>query len=241
MIKNTGNHYITWKYWHAPYLHAQSLGIIAAYDMYIECCEGNLDASWAVDMKKRMTFSQFQIKLSEQMLAYKPVDNLYPGDKTFRISTKTHKARRKSDEDERVGIGPSAEGVTMEHYRAALGSGRLCSTLEEICEHFSSVYSDKGNNQLACEACGQKTIWRCGLCAKAMCTTRKRSWSGGKCIFAYHSHEFFGLSRSDKAELEGKDLRSWTPPNNYVVSKNARKIKRWKRELEDTNNDNAKG
>jgi hypothetical protein len=32
MIKNTSNWYITWKYWHAPYLHAKSMGIIAAYD-----------------------------------------------------------------------------------------------------------------------------------------------------------------------------------------------------------------
>lgn len=238
MIKNTGNRYITWKYWHAPYLHAQSLGIIAAYDMYIECCEGGLDASWAVDVKKRMSFSQFRIKLSEQMLGYNPVNNLYPGDKTFRISTKTHKARRKSDEDERVGLGPSAEGVTMDHYKAALESGRICSTLDEIRKHFAGVYADKGNNQLACEACGKKTIWRCGLCAKAMCTTRNRAWSGGTCIFTFHSHEFFGLSRSDRAELEGKDLRGWTPPNTYVMSKNARKINRWKRELADMNENN---
>ncbi len=55
------------------------------------------------------------------MLGYNPVNNLYPGDKTFRSSTKTHKARRKSDEDDRVGMGPSAEGVTMDHYKAALG------------------------------------------------------------------------------------------------------------------------
>jgi len=238
MIKNTGNRYITWKYWHAPYLHAQSLGIIAAYDMYIECCEGNLDASWAIDVKARMSFSQFRLRLSEQMLGYNPIDNLYAGDKTFWISTKTHKARRKSDDDERVGIGPSAEGFTMDHYKAALESGRLCSTVEEIREHFASVYPDKGNNLLPCEACGQKTLWRCGLCNKAMCTTRKRAWTGGRCIFAYHSHDFFGLSRSDKAELEGKDLRVWAPPNNYVIAKNARKIKRWKRELAGGGNDN---
>ena len=168
---------------------------------------------------------------------------MYPGDKTFQINTRTHKARRKSDVDKvnaRVGIGPSAEGATMEHYQAALASGRLCSTLEEIREHFMSVYVDAGNNRLPCEACGTMTTWRCGLCDKAMCTTIKRKWSGNKCILAYHSHEFFGLSRSDKAQLEGKDVRSWTAPNNYVVSKNARKIKRWKKEMtnmiEDNNN-----
>ena len=229
MIKNTGNRYITWKYWHAPYLHAQSLGIVAAYDMYIECCGGKLDESWAVEVKRRMSFSSFRARLSEQMLGYNPAMNFYPGDKTFRMSTQAPKGRRKSDEDH---INTSPEGVTLEHYKAALQGGRLCATLEEIREHFSSVYPDKGNNAAACEACGSKTIWRCGKCGKAMCTTRKRTWSGGTCIFKYHSHDFFGLSRSDKEQIEGKSIRTWTPPNNYVISKNARKINRWRTQLE---------
>ncbi len=42
MIKNASNWYIMWKYRHAPYLHAKSIRIIAAYDMYIECCDGLL-------------------------------------------------------------------------------------------------------------------------------------------------------------------------------------------------------
>jgi hypothetical protein len=46
MIKNTANKYITWKYWRAPYLHAQSMGIVAAYDMYKECCDGLLGATY---------------------------------------------------------------------------------------------------------------------------------------------------------------------------------------------------
>ena len=68
MIKTAGNTYITWKYWHAPYLHAMSMGVIAAYDMYVECCEGLLDVTWKVDKKNRMTFSQFWLQLSKQML-----------------------------------------------------------------------------------------------------------------------------------------------------------------------------
>jgi hypothetical protein len=59
MIKNTSIRYITWKYWHAPYLHAKSMGIIVAYDMYNECCDGLLDASWAIPKKKRMGFREF--------------------------------------------------------------------------------------------------------------------------------------------------------------------------------------
>ncbi|KAL7426418.1 hypothetical protein ACHAXH_000332 [Discostella pseudostelligera] len=92
----------------------------------------------------------------------------------------------------------------MEHYQAALESGRLCTTLEEVHE-----LQDLWN----------QTTWRCGLCDKAMCTTTNRVWTGNKCILAYHSNEFFGLSQSDRAQLEGKDVRSWTPPSNIVVSK----------------------
>lgn len=247
MIKNAGNRYISWKYWHAPYLHVQSLGIIAAYDMYIECCEGGLDETWRVDAKKRMSFAKFRLRLSEQMLTYNPINNLYPGDSLLREHTKSHKKRRKSNEsdsDARIGNGPTrAGGATIEHYKAAVESGRLCSTVEEIREHFYSVYQNKGNNRLPCEVCGELTIWRCGFCDKPMCTKRKKGWNGGKCIFRYHSHEFFGMSRSDHNLLHGMDLRTWVPPSDFVVSKNARKIARWKRDLQnvgDTNADDGK-
>ena len=117
-------------------------------------------------------------------------------------------------------------------------SGRLCLTIEDIREHFYSVTADKGNNSIHCEVCGIKTIWRCGLCKKAMCTRKKKGWNGGKCIFQYHNHDFFGLSRTDHEKLVGKDLRTWEAPNDHVISKNARKIKRWKREVEgDGDND----
>jgi len=106
-----------------------------------------------------------------------------------------------------------------------------CQAKDEIREHFRSVYNDKGNNRQPCEACGTQTTWRCGLCEKAMCTTTNRVWTGNKCILAYHSHNFFGLSRSDRVQLEGKDVRTWTPPSNIAVSKNAWKIKRWKKEI----------
>ncbi len=83
MIKNTSIRYITWKHWHAPYLHEKSMGMIVAYDMYNECCNGLLDALWAIPKNKQMGFTEFQIKLSEQMLIYDPRDNRYAGDEKF--------------------------------------------------------------------------------------------------------------------------------------------------------------
>jgi hypothetical protein len=65
-----------------------------------------------------------------------------------------------------------------------------------------------------------------------MCTTRNRAWSGGSCIFKYHSHEFFGLYRSDREEIEGKSMQTQMAPTNIVIAKNAQKINRWKTQLE---------
>ncbi len=99
MIKNTGNYSISWKYWPSPYLHAMSMGVIAVYDMYLECSDGMLDAAWMVAKKDRMSFSQFRLRLSEQMLFYDPRNNLYAGDKKFRRTTQMHKMRRKGSKD----------------------------------------------------------------------------------------------------------------------------------------------
>ena len=65
MISIAQVRYITWKYWHSPYLHALAMAIIAAYDMYTECCEGNLDSDWCINEKSRMSFRSFRLALSE--------------------------------------------------------------------------------------------------------------------------------------------------------------------------------
>jgi hypothetical protein len=100
MVKNKGNHYITWKYWHAPYLHGQSLGIIVVYhNMYLECCQGEIDPSWKVDIKKRMTFSQFCMRLSEQMLTCNPGMKFYPGNGTVWTVTQKHNSHQSSEDE----------------------------------------------------------------------------------------------------------------------------------------------
>jgi len=222
MVKNTGNRYITWKYWHSPYLHGKSLGIIAAYDMYLECCEGELDPSWKVDVKHRMKFQQFRLRLSEQMLTYDPSLKCYPGDQTFRRWTQKPKSRR-SSEDQTTTY--SKDGVTLENVKLATENGRLCSSVGALQEHFNAVI--RTTNSMKCEVCGEKTVWKCNLCDKFMCTTRKRNWNGSKCIFNYHSPDFFGLLRSDHVDLFGQDVRTWKAPNEAAVEKNARKIRRW--------------
>jgi len=65
--------------------------VVAAYDMYIECCEGGAHPEWFIEEKDRKSFRAFRLELSGQMLTYDPKDQLYPGNKNFRLVTKVGK------------------------------------------------------------------------------------------------------------------------------------------------------
>ena len=43
LIKNCRMKYQSWKNWHSPMLHATSLAIVVAYDIYLEITEGKLE------------------------------------------------------------------------------------------------------------------------------------------------------------------------------------------------------
>lgn len=238
MIKNCSIRYITWKYWHAPYLHAQAMGVVAAYDMYMECADGQLDNSWAIPMHKRMSFTQFRIKLSEQMLTYDPRHNNYPGDSKFRRYTQQHKLRRstsgsvsENSADDEVS---SNDGLTLEVFKRARALPRFCKTLDDIHKHFSNIV--KLNNAMKCEVCGEKTIWRCEICNKNLCTMSKRTWNGAKCVLTYHNEEFYGLARSDFKSVHGKNIDHWIPPETAAINRNARRVRRFLLELKENDN-----
>jgi len=98
MISMAMIHYVTWKYWCAPFLHGLGIAVTAAFDMYSECCDRLLDPDWKVELKDRMSNISWRLLASEQMLKYNPANNGYPGDKTFRAFSKRPKRMR---EDER--------------------------------------------------------------------------------------------------------------------------------------------
>ena len=131
MIKNTGNRFISWKYWHSPYLHAMSLGIVACFDMYIECCDGDLDPSWKVEPKNRMSYAAFLMRLSEQILQYDPRNDEYAGDNRLRMATQQPKKRRRSSRDftETEEESFPDTGVTITNLRAARQTRRFVQLL----------------------------------------------------------------------------------------------------------------
>lgn len=239
MIKNAGCKYITWKYWHSPYLHALSLGLVVAYDMYKDCVEGYLDREWFVPAKERMNFHQFRDVLSEQMLRYNPQMKKYLGDESFRTYRKQTKKQRDSIGASNEKQSKNAKTKSMSfHERYALASSgkhpRCCNTSEDLRAHFESMFATKGRNIKPCEVCGEGTIWKCKLCNKSLCLLRKRGWAGGKCVMEYHNHEFFGLSRSDSIELYGRKS-GWKPPDERAKRRNASAINRLRR-----NNNNGR-
>jgi hypothetical protein len=67
------------------------MGIVAAYNMYQECCEGLMDPTWDINEKERMSYSELCQKLSTQMLEYNPKNNFYDGDDKL---LQNHKGRR---------------------------------------------------------------------------------------------------------------------------------------------------
>jgi hypothetical protein len=48
-INNCKIQYRSWKYWHSTMNHAKALVCTVSYDMYLECCEGNFDATWKLE------------------------------------------------------------------------------------------------------------------------------------------------------------------------------------------------
>ena len=80
-------------------IHRKALAVVVAYDMYLECAEGDLAPAWK--MEKPMDFWSFREKKSEQMLQYKPTRRKYPGDGNMRAGTQQSQKERKEKAKER--------------------------------------------------------------------------------------------------------------------------------------------
>ena len=126
MIQNTNIKFISWKWWCMAYLHALSLGVLAAYDMYNEYCDGDLSSKWKTEPKHRMSFAVFRQTLSQQMLEYNPSNLKYLGDEKNRMVTQSHKKRQSSiggkRQERKRGdeIFYKEEGMTVDNFAQAM-------------------------------------------------------------------------------------------------------------------------
>jgi hypothetical protein len=114
--------------------------VVATYDMYKECCEGLLDSTWKIDEKERMSYYEFCMKLSKQMLEYDPRNNQYNGENKLRLFTQNHKVRRTIedaiDSCEQLDESFSESGLTNDNFRKGMMLPRLqCWLASDLGNH----------------------------------------------------------------------------------------------------------
>lgn len=219
LIKNTSIFYRSWKYWHSPVNHALSLAVVIAYDVYKECCEGELQEEWKND--NPVDFFTFRETLSLQMLRYNPRSELYPGDEQMRAVTSLPRAKRKS---------MVTDHVTRSQLERAKRSrtSRLCGDIDKLCHHVSSIASLTKPRK--CAWCGVDTYKMCGVCKDSTSkkgiplhyNQTKGEGQGEMCFYHYHNDGMFGLGRNDGTSLlnqKGKKAE-WKKPSKSDIEQN---------------------
>jgi len=213
LIRNCKISYRCWKYWHSPANHGKSLAVVIAYDMYLECCEGELDESWKV--KDPVDFHTFRDILSKQMCRYDPKGQQYPGDEMMRNVTVLNK-KRKAAASKRAANG---EGyVSYEQYESEVKKGRICLTLEEYEVHLSSITKTK--HEVCCAVCGKACYKKCGECGVSLHHFDNRGHGKDmKCHYQWHNQKYLGLTFKDRT-LIGVVTKEWSMWNDGELAEN---------------------
>ena len=227
LIKNVHLSYRSWKYWHSPANHGKALAIVVAYDMYLECCEGELDPDWCV--KEPVDFHTFRDILSKQMCRYDPKSQLYPGDEKMRAVTQMNKAVRQQKQrkihDVRGG-GNFSGKVTHEQYSEARRQKRFCSDLTQYQVHVDSIKTHK--SKAKCAVCGLDTWKKCKKCGAPLHFNQAKGEAKGKnCHMIWHNQIYLGLCFGDR-NLVGKTKNDWKPWTKIQLCENTHWIENLK-------------
>ena len=215
MIKNAAIRFTSWWYWHAPYLHVLSMGVVAAYDMYNQCCDGTLDTSWEIDKSRRLSFSAFCQKLYHSRclnMTHRNWNIRAIRNSDTRLVTQVNKKRQSLQLERRNHnklITYDKGGINMANFQKAMMTERLShgNDLNKLSVHLQCI--EKKTNQMTCEVCGERTYWKCIPCNSAICTTDgRRGWNGGKCALTFHNPVFWGLARCD-SHLHNMKATDW--------------------------------
>lgn len=228
LLQNARLFYRTWKYWHAPKNHALSIVVAVAYDIYLEVCEGKIEAAWKVE--KPVSRWEFQNKLAEQALTYSPKKNLYPGDSKLRANTVIPLRQRRA-------AGPDRDGnVTRTQLQMLTESeqSRGCGDLDKLCRHIaSSVKVPKGR---VCSWCGKMAYQACGICkdsdGKPVALHLQKKASNNTilpmCFWNYHNDACIGLGKDDSSLIRKRKKSDWDEPSNRERQENREHINQLK-------------
>jgi hypothetical protein len=244
LIKNCKMKYRTWKYWHAPMLHAMSLAVLIAYDIYLEVAEGSLDKTWKDD--DPCDFWTFRDLLSEQMLKYNPLRRKYAGDSKMRAATQQNAHKRKLSEANANAAAtasprrgrPKKDDPLKKKMKKAFRdakttrkrNSRLCGDLSLLNHHLKSVQT--GNKHPRnCKVCGKKAYSLCTVCGEAMhVMPNKGEVAGATCFFDYHNDAFFGMAQCD-VSIAGTSKKDWNQPSASALRENKKLIDEISNEL----------
>ena len=192
--------------------HGKKLAVTVAFDVYLECCEGNLHPLWKT---KPVSFHRFREKLGLQMVQYSPSNQHYPGDERLRANTVLPKKRRRpllSPSRSVNSVASTASGISASFLAEESNKGRLCGFLGQLNEHLESVVSIPNKGKQNCHVCGDKAHQLCSLCKVPLhCTKPPKDDSKSinvPCFFLYHDTGFCGLARADWKKL-GSPVNDW--------------------------------
>ena len=231
MIKNANIGFVSWKYWHAPMNHALAMAIVVAYDVYLEVCEGKLDADWKVETP--ISFRKFRETLAKQALTYSPTQLKYPGDENFRVATKRGSKSPGRKDTARKPQNSMVDGtfIPVKDFKQSMRDkkGRSCGDLDKLCDHLKSVVRMKSAR--ACAWCGLPCYQKCTLCkdddGKPVNLHHTQKGEQSMCFFNYHNEACIGLARSDQPL--GKLRKEWVEPKKRARNDNKEVIKKAKK------------
>ena len=160
----------TVKYWHSALDYGFSLATIQAYDLYVDACMGKLCEEWKIESNEIFPLTSFVTVMSEQMLKYDPLNQIYLGDDQRRDVTRSNKKYRKERKRKHLtmSVGRFNGYVTREQFIKAMTQpgSRLCNNITSLNEHYRSIV--KSQNGKVCQVCGQLSWTFCGKCGKSV-------------------------------------------------------------------------
>ena len=228
-ITNCNMFYRSWKYWHSAMIRGKAMATVVAYDVYLECAEGNLDPDWKVD--KPVSFYEFRERQAVQMLHYNAAQRKYPGDEMFRECTKVPIAERggrpplakspavfglSGSRKRKVAKSEIASKMRPEHLEAA--SKRLCGDLSHFNWHVYARKTFKANNMRVCAVCKKHSHEYCSICGVALHYTNTQEGLDVPCFNLYHDTCFFGLAEVDRKLTNAKKKDFEIPDEDLILS-----------------------
>ena len=204
MLLNWNVSYHSWKWWHAPAMHAKAIAMSMAYSLYVQCAEGGVDPEWETTP---VSATKFRHRLSSQMVNYKASNLMYPGDDKMRGATQMRKGKRGINETLLVKCKDIIRRVSYSQYLHEKTpwrgkKTRLCANnMHLFKEHMNSM---KKIHKAACQMCGDITYMKCGISNKHICLKSNRaSMSTVSCCVDFHDDQMHGLGLMDRHDLFG--------------------------------------